>query len=97
MEDEKALRIDGTSTRTATTMVEEDIDIDLSSHIHTHIKTPLRDVEMLYKQLRQKQDVRIQAETDSAVEVDALRQENLILGLLFHFELLIQIDIHNQH
>ena len=56
------------------------VDLDLTQHIHTHINTSLSDVESIYKQLRQNQSARERFETDTALEIDALRKENQILG-----------------
>ena len=57
------------------------IDLDLTQHIHTHINTSLSDVENIYKQIRQHQSTRELLETDTTIELDALRKENQILGM----------------
>ena len=57
-----------------------DIDVDLTQHFHTHINTSLSDVESIYKQIRDNHSARDRLETDTTLEIDALRKENQILG-----------------
>ena len=74
--------------------IDMDVDVNLTEHIHAHINTPLRDVENIYKHIRQNQSTRSRIEIDTALELDAVKKENHILGTNLHLPVYLHTYIH---